>query len=94
MTITNTSYKSVVKKTNATFFTSFTYGLDILAKSVTTGCKSDLEWCPKYFPLYSPETHRQEVLHTGYFTSDNNQPDEIENATHNTFAKLTWMFVS
>jgi hypothetical protein len=25
-------------------------------------------------------------LHTGYFTSDN-EPDEIENATHNTFPK-------
>jgi hypothetical protein len=22
-----------------------------------------------------------------------NEPDEIENATHNTFAKLTWIFV-
>jgi hypothetical protein len=29
---------------------------------------------------------------TGYFTSDN-EPDGIENATHSTFAKLTWMFV-
>jgi hypothetical protein len=29
---------------------------------------------------------------TGYFTSDN-EPDGIENATHNTFAKLTWIFV-
>jgi hypothetical protein len=27
----------------------------------------------------------------GYFTSDN-EPDGIENATHNTFAKLTWIF--
>jgi hypothetical protein len=29
---------------------------------------------------------------TGYFTSDN-EPDGIENATHNTLAKLTWIFV-
>jgi hypothetical protein len=29
---------------------------------------------------------------TGYFTSDN-EPDGIENAAHNTFAKLTWIFV-
>jgi hypothetical protein len=28
----------------------------------------------------------------GIFTSDN-EPDGIENATHNTFAKLTWIFV-
>jgi cytochrome b561 len=33
------------------------------------------------------------ILNTGYFTSDNNELDEIENATHNTFAKLTWIFV-
>jgi hypothetical protein len=34
------------------------------------------------------------LLHyTGYscFTSDN-EPDGIENATHNTFTKLTWTF--
>jgi hypothetical protein len=31
-------------------------------------------------------------LYTGYFRSVN-EPDEIENATHNTFAKLTWIFV-
>jgi hypothetical protein len=29
---------------------------------------------------------------TGYCTSDN-EPDENENATHNTFAKLTCIFV-
>jgi hypothetical protein len=29
---------------------------------------------------------------TGYFTSDN-EPDGIENATHSTLAKLTWMIV-
>jgi hypothetical protein len=32
------------------------------------------------------------IVCTGFFTSDN-EPDEIENATHNTFAKLTWIFV-
>jgi uncharacterized membrane protein len=31
-------------------------------------------------------------MHTGYFTSDN-EPDRIENATHNTFTTPTWMFV-
>jgi hypothetical protein len=31
------------------------------------------------------------LLHTGYFTSDN-EPDGIENATHNTFANQTWNF--
>jgi hypothetical protein len=28
---------------------------------------------------------------TEYFTSDN-EPGGIENATHNTFPKLTWLF--
>jgi hypothetical protein len=32
------------------------------------------------------------LTNTGYFTSDN-EPDGIENATHNTFAKLTWTFI-
>jgi hypothetical protein len=32
------------------------------------------------------------MLYTGYFTSDN-ELDGIENATHNTFATLTWIFV-
>jgi hypothetical protein len=30
--------------------------------------------------------------YTGYFTSDN-ELNGIENATHNTFQKLTWIFV-
>jgi hypothetical protein len=30
-------------------------------------------------------------VYTGYFPSDN-EPGEIENATHNTFPKLTWLF--
>jgi hypothetical protein len=30
-------------------------------------------------------------IHTRYFTSDN-EPHGIENATHNTFAKQTWIF--
>jgi hypothetical protein len=30
------------------------------------------------------------MLNRGYFTSDN-EPDGIENTTHNTFAKLTWI---
>jgi hypothetical protein len=30
-------------------------------------------------------------LYTGYFTSDN-EPDGIENATHNTFAKLKCIY--
>jgi hypothetical protein len=30
--------------------------------------------------------------YTRFFTSDN-EPDGTENATHNTFAKLTWIFV-
>jgi hypothetical protein len=36
----------------------------------------------------------REILkrYTGYFTSDN-EPDGIENATHNTIAKLTGIFV-
>jgi hypothetical protein len=34
----------------------------------------------------------QFVFYAGYFTSDN-EPGGIENATHNTFAKLTWIFV-
>jgi hypothetical protein len=28
-------------------------------------------------------------IHTGYFTNDS-EPGGIENATHNTFPKLTW----
>jgi hypothetical protein len=32
------------------------------------------------------------VSYTEYFGSGN-EPDRIENATHNTFAKLTWIFV-
>jgi hypothetical protein len=32
--------------------------------------------------------HLQSLIYTGYFTSDN-EPDGIENATHNTFAKLS-----
>jgi hypothetical protein len=39
-----------------------------------------IEWLSNYF---------KQTLYTGYFTSDND-PDRIENATHNTFAKLTW----
>jgi hypothetical protein len=35
---------------------------------------------------------REKLYYTGYFTSDN-EPDEIENATHNTFAKLTRIFL-
>jgi hypothetical protein len=31
------------------------------------------------------------ISNTGYFASDN-KPDGIENATHNTFAKQTWIF--
>jgi hypothetical protein len=31
------------------------------------------------------------LYYTGYFTSDN-EPDRIENATHNTFATLTRIF--
>jgi hypothetical protein len=30
----------------------------------------------------------QKIFYTGYFMSDN-EPDGIENASHNTFAKLT-----
>jgi hypothetical protein len=30
-------------------------------------------------------------IYTGYFTSDN-KSGGIENATHNTFSKLTWLF--
>lgn len=30
--------------------------------------------------------------YTGCFTSDNNKPDAIENATNNTSSKLTWLF--
>jgi hypothetical protein len=33
-----------------------------------------------------------DYMYTGYFTSDN-EPEGIENATHNTFPKLTWIFV-
>jgi hypothetical protein len=32
------------------------------------------------------------VNNTGYFTSDNDEPGGIENATHNTFPKLTRLF--
>jgi hypothetical protein len=32
------------------------------------------------------------VWYAEYFTSDNNGPGGIENATHNTFPKLTWLF--
>jgi hypothetical protein len=32
------------------------------------------------------------IRNIGYFTSGN-EPDGIGNATHNTFAKLTWIFV-
>jgi hypothetical protein len=31
------------------------------------------------------------TIFTRYFTNDN-EPDGTENATHNTFAKLTWIF--
>jgi hypothetical protein len=30
-------------------------------------------------------------VYTGYFTSDS-EPGGIENATHNTFPQLTWLF--
>jgi hypothetical protein len=30
-------------------------------------------------------------IYTGYFPSDN-EPDGIENVTHNTFPKLIWIF--
>jgi uncharacterized protein YcsI (UPF0317 family) len=33
------------------------------------------------------------MYYTGYFTSDNEQ-GVIENATHNTFPKLTWLLIS
>jgi hypothetical protein len=39
--------------------------------------------------------HKNDVYlcgYTKYFRSDN-EPDGIENATHNTFAKLTWTFI-
>jgi amino acid transporter len=39
-----------------------------------------IEWLSNYF---------KQTLYTGYFTNDND-PEGIENATHNTFAKLTW----
>jgi uncharacterized membrane protein len=32
------------------------------------------------------------LKYTGHFTS-NNDPDGIENATHNTFLRLMWIFV-
>jgi hypothetical protein len=32
------------------------------------------------------------IYNTGCFTSDG-EPDEVEGATHNTFATLTWIFV-
>jgi hypothetical protein len=33
------------------------------------------------------------TVYTGYFTS-NNEPGGIENATHSTFPKLTWLFLN
>jgi hypothetical protein len=34
----------------------------------------------------------QFVFYAGYFTSDN-EPGGVGDATHNTFARLTWIFV-
>jgi hypothetical protein len=33
---------------------------------------------------------RHHIQYTGYFTSDN-EVDGIENATHNTFPKISWI---
>jgi hypothetical protein len=40
----------------------------------------------------SNSSHFHATQDTGYFTSDN-ECDGIENATHNTFRMLTWIFV-
>jgi hypothetical protein len=38
------------------------------------------------------ESSESKCTYTEYFTGDN-ESDGIENATHNTFAMLTWIFV-
>jgi hypothetical protein len=48
---------------------------------------------PKYFAtitLLIKKKRLLPLLYTGYFTID--EPGGIENATHNTFPKLTWLF--
>jgi hypothetical protein len=52
-------------------------------------------WLNKFFKVIVqlPSTRGQSYInYTGYFTCDN-EPDGIENATHNTFPKLTWIFL-
>jgi hypothetical protein len=59
------------------------------------GSKKDLFWCcgSKRKSYQNGKQNKYENnSNTGYFTSDN-EPDGTENATHNTFAKLTCIFV-